>query len=232
MKHVSGMMLVCLPVFSATLWAAPEPDEAERLVRQLGSTDFAQREAAAKALLKLGPAALPALEKARQSDDAEVRKRAHDILARLPPAHPADLVRRLGGRCFVDSKNPKRPLLSADLSNTPARDDDLAYLSGCDKLEELRLEGTLVTVAGLKHLRHLHGLKELHLPFRCMTDEGLRCLTELHELGGLELLGPGVTDRGAECLQAFPKLRSLILVRSRVTDEGLRHLAGMTGLGA
>jgi hypothetical protein len=142
MKLARSMMLVCLSLFAvATLRAGPETAEAERLVRQLGSDDFKAREAAAKALLKLGPPARPALEKAQEGDDPEVRRRAGDLLRRLPPADPADLVRRLGGKFSVDKHDPKRRLVDVDLYNTPATDDDLAGLRGCDRLRNLNLEG-------------------------------------------------------------------------------------------
>jgi hypothetical protein len=60
----------------------PEPPEAERLVKQLGSARFTEREAAAQALDALGPAALPALRRAAQSENAEVRRRAGALIAR------------------------------------------------------------------------------------------------------------------------------------------------------
>jgi hypothetical protein len=231
MKYARSMMLVCLSLLAAdALRAGPEPGVAEHLVQQLGSEDFAQREAAAKALMKLGPAARPALEKAKQSDDAEVRKRARDILGRMPLADPAELVRRLGGKFSVDKHDPKRRLIDVDLYNTPATDDDLAGLRGCEKLRILNLEGTRVTVAGLRHLRHLRDLQGVVLPDQCMTDEGLRCLKGLPELRGLGLGGPGITDRGLEYCKEMRKLDGLNLFNTQVTSEGLRHLATMPQL--
>ena len=62
----------------------PKPADISRLVRQLGSPLFAEREAAGKELVRLGEAALSALEKAsRQSDDPEVAERAKRLLARI-----------------------------------------------------------------------------------------------------------------------------------------------------
>jgi hypothetical protein len=54
-------------------------DQAEaigQLIRQLGDRDFGKREEANCKLLEIGNAALPALERARESDDLEVRTRA------------------------------------------------------------------------------------------------------------------------------------------------------------
>jgi len=59
------------------LLAPPDAAEIDRLVRQLGSPRFAQREAAAKGLEAVGEGALDALRKAAGgSKDPEVRRRA------------------------------------------------------------------------------------------------------------------------------------------------------------
>jgi WD40 repeat protein len=73
-------LLVCL----SALAAGPEDDAAiQRLVRQLGSDSFAQREAAAKRLAELGEAAEPHLRRALTSGDAEVARRARVLLEAL-----------------------------------------------------------------------------------------------------------------------------------------------------
>jgi HEAT repeat protein len=66
--------------------------QAEALVRQLGDDDFERREQAATALVRLGPVVLGVLQKALSSPDAEVRKRSHECLRRLPPAPSEKLV--------------------------------------------------------------------------------------------------------------------------------------------
>jgi len=57
-----------------------EPADAEALVRHLGADDFAVREAATVKLRQLGPAAVPALKRAAESDDPEVKMRARKLL--------------------------------------------------------------------------------------------------------------------------------------------------------
>src|SRR5690348_7394950 len=54
-----------------------------RLIRQLGSDQFREREAATDALDGLGAAALEPLRKATKSEDAEVRRRAADLVQRI-----------------------------------------------------------------------------------------------------------------------------------------------------
>jgi hypothetical protein len=54
-----------------------------RLVAQLGSKKFKEREKAAKALEAMGAAALPALRKAAKSDDAETSKQAKHLIDKI-----------------------------------------------------------------------------------------------------------------------------------------------------
>lgn len=57
------------------------PQQIDLLVEQLGSAEFAQREQASHQLATIGIDARPALEKAVESADAEVRVRAREVLA-------------------------------------------------------------------------------------------------------------------------------------------------------
>ena len=63
---------------------APPPPaaDADRLVQQLGSSKYTERESAFKKLDELGPAALPTLRRAAQADNAEVRRRVGELIAR------------------------------------------------------------------------------------------------------------------------------------------------------
>src|SRR5262245_32024386 len=84
--------------------AAPAPgadDAADaariaRLVRQLGSDDFDEREAATKELEAIGEPALAPLRKAAAEGDAEVRARAAALLRKIPGGGFTEL-RRLEG---------------------------------------------------------------------------------------------------------------------------------------
>jgi hypothetical protein len=52
----------------------------DSLINQLGSEQFAEREAADRELTRYGERALPALRKAARSPDAEVRRRVKELL--------------------------------------------------------------------------------------------------------------------------------------------------------
>ncbi|HKI31086.1 MAG TPA: hypothetical protein VKA46_04420, partial [Gemmataceae bacterium] len=63
---------------------APDRAQVERLIRQLGSDEFKEREAASRQLEKIGPPAMEALRAAGTgSKDAEVRRRAADVAAAI-----------------------------------------------------------------------------------------------------------------------------------------------------
>ena len=61
-------------------WAAPSPPEIAKAVKELGSKNFRQRQKASAFLWAAGKAAEPALQKAAKSKDAEVARRAREIL--------------------------------------------------------------------------------------------------------------------------------------------------------
>lgn len=65
---------------------APPTSEIQKLVAELGSDNFETRETADRLLRKVGKAAIPALKKALESEDAEVRARAKRILAEIESA--------------------------------------------------------------------------------------------------------------------------------------------------
>jgi hypothetical protein len=84
----------------------PSPSPSiESLIEQLGDKDFQRREAASRALVALGPAALPALQQGRSHPDPEVRRRLEEL---IPP-----LERTL-------TLAPKR--ITLDLTNKPIRE--------------------------------------------------------------------------------------------------------------
>src|SRR5262249_5464859 len=69
----------------------PSQERIDRLIRQLGSDSFQEREAATRALARMGRAAVPALRRAARSPDLEVRARA----GRLVRQFDADRYRAL-----------------------------------------------------------------------------------------------------------------------------------------
>ncbi len=94
-----GSAVASRPAAPARLLRLPaaqdDSTQIDRLIKQLGSEQFAEREAASRELAAYGESALPALRRAAAgSGDAEVRRRARElvrtIVARLlnPPKRP------------------------------------------------------------------------------------------------------------------------------------------------
>ncbi len=113
------MLTLCLVFGLAAPPATPLPSQIAGLIKQLGDDDFERREEASRRLRDAGEIAEPALEKAADSDDAEVRKRARAILADFKlgiypgvPAAVVDLVRK-----YATLTGPeKRPVIQALLA--------------------------------------------------------------------------------------------------------------------
>ncbi|MHC4715696.1 MAG: SecDF P1 head subdomain-containing protein [Planctomycetota bacterium] len=90
---------------------AAEVAEIERLIRQLGSDKFAEREAAQKALVKIGEPALPALAAARRDANLELARgaglaREQILKACRPPPPFYDLARSGVAKIGPDGKLP------------------------------------------------------------------------------------------------------------------------------
>jgi hypothetical protein len=83
-RHV--LLAVVLTITAQASAADPggrTPAEIDRLVKQLGSVRFEEREAASKALEKVGYPALGALRKAAKSQDRETRRRARLLVEQI-----------------------------------------------------------------------------------------------------------------------------------------------------
>jgi hypothetical protein len=78
-----AIFLTGIGFFSAALGRDNDPPSIPKLVAQLGSYKFAERETATKALDQIGAPALEALLKASLSDDAERRRRAQALVEKI-----------------------------------------------------------------------------------------------------------------------------------------------------
>ncbi len=95
----------------------------DSLVSQLGDNDFKKRETASQLLVRAGKPALPSLEKATKSDDAEVRRRAATCIEKIqdPPKELTQLE-------LVEALLQRRPagLTAALVEFLPAAKDSAA----------------------------------------------------------------------------------------------------------
>lgn len=79
--RMTPLLIVTIALSGLPRAAAADP--IFHLVAQMGSQKYAEREAATRALDELGVTALPALRKALQADDLEVRRRAEALVQRI-----------------------------------------------------------------------------------------------------------------------------------------------------
>jgi uncharacterized protein (TIGR03067 family) len=79
------VLVPLLAILTPSARALPPPTQSaiSRLIEQLGSPSFPEREAASRSLETIGDKALPALQKAKTASDAEVRRRAGRIFRRV-----------------------------------------------------------------------------------------------------------------------------------------------------
>ena len=89
MKSYSSLLLV-LALGLGTLLVVPAPaaekatpEKVAKLIEMMGSGDFEEREKASEQLDAIGVPALEALRKASKSEDAEVRNRAGELVAKI-----------------------------------------------------------------------------------------------------------------------------------------------------
>jgi tetratricopeptide (TPR) repeat protein len=92
--------LLCTLLGPAAPDAPPSKEQIARWIEQLGADDFDVREKASQALWNAGDAAEAALREALKSGDAEVARRARDLLERMAwgitPTTPAAVVKLIG----------------------------------------------------------------------------------------------------------------------------------------
>jgi hypothetical protein len=91
-------------------------------------------------------------------------------------------------------------------------------------VQELVLNGTSDTDAGLAEIKGLTQLKTLTLESSEVTDAGLENLKGLSQLQTLDLGGTKVTDAGLENLKELGQFKVLDLQHTKVTAEGVKKL--------
>ncbi|HEY1187048.1 MAG TPA: HEAT repeat domain-containing protein, partial [Gemmata sp.] len=106
--HEKAKALLGTPPKAEPKKDAPKPDPVSvKLVEQLGSADFAEREAAQKELRALGVKAEPALRAGLRSDNAEVRTRCAAVLAGVRKDALAALAKGFDPKA---EKQPEHPI--------------------------------------------------------------------------------------------------------------------------
>jgi HEAT repeat protein len=82
-RRAIAVLAVVMCVLAWSTPVAAEDTRVERLVKQLGSEKFEERETAVKELIARGPSVLDALEAASNSKDLEISRRAKECISRI-----------------------------------------------------------------------------------------------------------------------------------------------------
>lgn len=114
------------------------------LIKQLGDDEFAVREAASQELETLGEPALPALRKAKASDDAEVRRRAEQLIRAISGKLARKELAKWQGE-WVGSEGQKMAIKGDQwVSSTPTFGPVSGTLAGIEVLEKKTLVDLVV----------------------------------------------------------------------------------------
>jgi uncharacterized protein (TIGR03067 family) len=101
-SFLGGVAALAVAAFAQADDAAKSPQAMDRLIQQLGSKRFREREAACKALERVGESALDALHEAATGEpDPEVRRRATGLVERIEAQVKARAYRALQGTWVV-----------------------------------------------------------------------------------------------------------------------------------
>ncbi len=216
-----------LVVFGSLLSAAAaEPDAATiaRWVEDLGSPQFARREAAAASLAAAGLPALGPLETAIRGSDLEVASRGVEILQTLLVGEP-DLAAEAEAtleRCAAASGSAAARLAAATLEfhaeGTAAAAREQLESAGAvfverpsvDQagLEVVIAKGWKGNIGDIRQLLRLRSLVAVGFHGVAVDREALAVLGRLERLHHLELFGAGVTDADvAELAARLPAAR-------------------------
>jgi Leucine-rich repeat (LRR) protein len=111
-------------------------------------------------------------------------------------------------------------------------DAGLANIAQLSRLEELYLQGSKVTGAGLPALRNLKRLRILRLDVLPIRDEELKHVAHLENLEYLDLSQTQVTGDGLKYLAGLRRLRKLSLMsNSHFNGNGLSNLTVLFSKG-
>ena len=221
----------------------PTPAEIDRLVVDLGSSDYRVREQATRQLIAAGPVAIDALTKALKADDFEISVRALRVMQaflegqnRAAQAQAAEVLESLAGN--VDSALAGQASDAIDLYHLTQQVRALAALRRLgatvrfDGLEFGNTGNLIVEmnsdwggqIADLEYLKQVPDLWQLTIINVRLDEAALKTLGQLTQLSGLKLYGTGVSAEAAAVLgQQLPG----VAIERR--GGGLLGIRGMKG---
>lgn len=147
-------------------------------------------------------------------------------LARLVSAHPLEFVNFRAehvGDATIAALAGRQKLRLLQIRQSPLTDEQFARLP-LEELEELRIDETGITPAGLQALRRAQRLVLLIVDGHQLDAGTASLLAGLPAFRQIELAGESVTDDQLALLPAIGALEFVTLSRTAVTEEGLKSL--------
>jgi WD40 repeat protein len=134
----------------------------------------------------------------------------------------------------VDEKIPDRPIVAVEFRPNVMKkpnDGHLALLENFPHLRSVGFSSNPITDAGLEHLGRLTELEEVNLNWSKVTPAGvLRLIKDRKKLRRLELSGVDLHDEDLTALQPLTSLELLNLRSTLITDNGVAKLQSLTHL--
>jgi len=214
-------------------------------VDQLDADPYAARQQASRQLRASGTAAIEPLRWAADGANAEVTRRAVDLLREFVLSDDAAAGRdaQAALESLVESANRS----AAYRASIALRSRHLVALAKIRSLggtvdespnDGGEYSGPRVYLqkswrggdAGMECLRHLDSFEYLSLKDAPITGQGLEGVADFAQLKWLSLRGTSVNDETVAAVALQPHLEWLSLEETGVTDDGLRHLSGLSHL--
>ncbi len=173
--------------------------QAATLVEQLGSARYAEREAAAAALERIGRPALTALRNVRESRDPEIRTRAGTLAQKIENALLTQPT-----RLQLDFQNASLPEVATSFSrqtgfrvelyptNLPKWRKQRVNLHESESVDFWKAIDQLCDHAGLQYNASMHGYLGHGEPVFALTDGATRTLTPISDHGPFRVSLVGV----------------------------------------
>lgn len=196
--------------------APPTADQIATWIEQLGSPQFARREAASKQLLAAGQPAIGPLAAAIRAGDLEVASRGIEILREMLAIEPLAEQAEAALEACADRSPPAARLAAAALEFHQFSQAEVAR----ERLESLGAvfrERPLVELAGddvefgkawkgggddLKELTRLPRLRSVAFHGVRLDEQGVAILGRLQRIERIELFGTGLGDEAIAALEA------------------------------
>lgn len=205
------MRLIALFLLSTSAVIGEESKIVIRLIEQLGSAKFVEREAAMQSLQSMHQSVLPALRKAATHPDLEIRSRVARLIQTIESEAASELrersilklrdsVNRLRGLLTIERDIYGDVLVSVDFAGKAVTDADLANIEGLDVVCKLNLYHTKITDRAFGALERAPNLRELYVSGDRVTDRGIATLERFHQLEVITFANTRVTAIGLDRL--------------------------------